>query len=136
MLGLAAPPCRPGRAARDCRSRIVGLAAPPGHDLVALSYWQTYGVPVCVTRFSNNYGPSQHPEKMIPRSVTSLLKGGKITLHGRGEHVRNWLHVEDNCAAIDLVMRDGTPGGVYNVAGTTELANRDGLSCSGRYIFS
>jgi dTDP-glucose 4,6-dehydratase len=94
-------------------------------DLVALSYWQTYGVPVCVTRSSNNYGPGQHPEKMIPRSVTSLLKGGKITLHGRGEHVRNWLHVEDNCAAIDLVMRDGTPGGVYNVAGTTDLANRD-----------
>jgi dTDP-glucose 4,6-dehydratase len=94
-------------------------------DLVALSYWQTYGVPVCVTRSSNNYGPGQHPEKMIPRSVTSLLKGGNVTLHGRGEHVRNWLHVEDNCAAIDLVMRGGTPGGVYNVAGTTELANRE-----------
>jgi dTDP-glucose 4,6-dehydratase len=94
-------------------------------DLVALSYWQTYGVPVCVTRSSNNYGPGQHPEKMIPRSVTSLLKGGKITLHGRGEHVRNWLHVEDNCAAIELVLRDGTPGEVYNIAGSTELANRD-----------
>jgi dTDP-glucose 4,6-dehydratase len=94
-------------------------------DLVALSYHQTYGVPVCVTRSSNNYGPGQHPEKMIPRSVTSLLKGGKITLHGRGEHVRNWLHVEDNCAAIELVLRHGTPGEVYNIAGTTELANRD-----------
>jgi dTDP-glucose 4,6-dehydratase len=94
-------------------------------DLVALSYWQTYGVPVCVTRSSNNYGPGQHPEKMIPHSVTSLLKGGKITLHGQGEHVRNWLHVEDNCAAIDLVLRDGTPGEVYNIAGATELSNRD-----------
>jgi dTDP-glucose 4,6-dehydratase len=94
-------------------------------DLVALSYWQTYGVPVLVTRSSNNYGPGQHPEKMIPRSVTSLLKGGKITLHGRGEHVRNWLHVEDNCAAIELVLRSGTPGEVYNIAGTAELANRD-----------
>jgi dTDP-glucose 4,6-dehydratase len=94
-------------------------------DLVALSYWQTYGVPVLVTRSSNNYGPGQHPEKMIPRSVTSLLKGGKITLHGRGEHVRNWLHVEDNCAAIELVLRNGTAGEVYNIAGTTELANRD-----------
>jgi dTDP-glucose 4,6-dehydratase len=82
-------------------------------------------VPVCVTRSSNNYGPGQHPEKMIPRSVTSLLKGGKITLHGRGEHVRNWLHVEDNCAAIELVLRGGTPGEVYNIAGATELANRD-----------
>jgi dTDP-glucose 4,6-dehydratase len=94
-------------------------------DLVALSYWQTYQVPVCVTRSSNNYGPGQHPEKMIPRSVTSLLKGGKITLHGCGEHVRNWLHVEDNCAAIELVLRNGTPGEVYNIAGPTELATRD-----------
>jgi dTDP-glucose 4,6-dehydratase len=91
-------------------------------DLVALSYWQTYGVPVCMTRSSNNYGPGQHPEKMIPRSVTSLLKGGKITLHGNGEHVPNWLHVEDNCAAIELVLRDGTPGEVYNIAGSTARA--------------
>lgn len=94
-------------------------------DLVALSYWQTYGVPVSVTRSSNNYGPGQHPEKMIPRSVTSLLKGGTITLHGNGEHVRNWVHVEDNCAGIELVLRAGMPGEVYNIAGTTELANRD-----------
>jgi dTDP-glucose 4,6-dehydratase len=94
-------------------------------DLVALSYWQTYGVPVCVTRSCNNYGLCQHPEKMIPRSVTSLLKGGKVTVRGRGEHVRNWLHVEDNCAAIELVLRGGTPGEVYNIAGRIELANRD-----------
>jgi dTDP-glucose 4,6-dehydratase len=94
-------------------------------DLVALSYWQTYQVPVCVTRSCNNYGPAQHPEKMIPRSVTSLLKGGKITLHGRGEHVRSWVHVEDNCAAIELVLRTGAAGEVYNIAGSTELANRD-----------
>jgi len=94
-------------------------------DLVALSYWQTYGVPVSITRSSNNYGPGQHPEKMIPHSVTSLLKGGTITLHGHGQHVRNWVHVTDNCAGIDLVLRAGTPGEVYNIAGTTELANRD-----------
>jgi dTDP-glucose 4,6-dehydratase len=94
-------------------------------DLVALSYWQTYGVPVCVTRSSNNYGPGQHPEKMIPHSITSLLKGSMITVHGRGEHIRNWLHVVDNCAGIELVLRDGTPGEVYNIAGPTELANRD-----------
>jgi dTDP-glucose 4,6-dehydratase len=94
-------------------------------DLVALSYWQTYQVPVCVTRSCNNYGPGQHPEKMIPRSVTSLLKGAKITLHGRGEHVRSWVHVEDNCAAIELVLRTGAAGEVYNIAGSTELANLD-----------
>jgi dTDP-glucose 4,6-dehydratase len=94
-------------------------------DLVALSYWQSYGVPVSVTRSSNNYGPGQHPEKMIPRSVTSLLKGGTITVHGHGQHIRNWVHVADNCAGIDLVLRDGAPGEVYNIAGTTELANRD-----------
>jgi dTDP-glucose 4,6-dehydratase len=94
-------------------------------DLVALSYWQTYGVPVAITRSSNNYGPGQHPEKMIPRSVTSLLKGGTIKVHGRGEHVRNWVHVADNCVGIDLVLRTGVPGEVYNIAGTTELASRD-----------
>jgi dTDP-glucose 4,6-dehydratase len=94
-------------------------------DLVALSYWQTYGLPVCVTRSSNNYGPCQHPEKMIPRSVTALLKGAPVTLHGHGEHVRNWLHVDDNCAGIELVLRGGTPGGVYNIGGGTDLSGSE-----------
>jgi dTDP-glucose 4,6-dehydratase len=94
-------------------------------DLVALSYYWTYGLPVCVTRSSNNYGPGQHPEKVIPLWVTTLLKGGAITVHGSGEHVRNWLHVSDNCAGIELVLRGGVPGEVYNIGGGTDLANNE-----------
>ncbi|WP_333774501.1 GDP-mannose 4,6-dehydratase [Streptomyces sp. IBSBF 3136] len=71
-------------------------------DLVALSYWHTYGAPVCVTRSSNNYGSCQHPEKIIPLFVTRLLRGEPVTLHGEDQHIRNWLHVEDDCAGIEL----------------------------------
>jgi dTDP-glucose 4,6-dehydratase len=94
-------------------------------DLVALSYYWTHGLPVCVTRSSNNYGPGQHPEKVIPLWITTLLKGGVITVHGNGEHVRNWLHVSDNCAGIELVLRGGVPGEAYNIGGGTDLANKD-----------
>ncbi|GLF94272.1 dTDP-glucose 4,6-dehydratase [Streptomyces yaizuensis] len=94
-------------------------------DFVALSYFHTYGVPVCVTRSSNNYGPYQHPEKIVPLFVTRLLKGEAVTLHGHGQHVRNWLHVEDNCAGIELVLRDGVPGEIYNIAGGLDLTNKE-----------
>ncbi|KPI08941.1 dTDP-glucose 4,6-dehydratase [Actinobacteria bacterium OK074] len=94
-------------------------------DLVALSCFRTYGLPVCVTRSSNNYGPAQYPEKIIPLFVTRLVTGEKVTLHGSGEHVRNWLHVEDNCAAIELVLRGGVPGEIYNIASATDLTNRE-----------
>jgi dTDP-glucose 4,6-dehydratase len=90
-------------------------------DLVALSYFRSYGVPVCITRSSNNYGPGQHPEKVIPLFVTSLLKDKPVTVHGEGTHVRNWLHVEDNCAGIELVLASGQPGEVYNIGGGTDL---------------
>ncbi|MFD4630325.1 dTDP-glucose 4,6-dehydratase [Streptomyces sp. NPDC058284] len=94
-------------------------------DLVALSAYTTDGVPVCVTRSSNQYGPGQHPEKIIPLFLTALVKGLPVTLHGRGEHVRNWLHVEDNCAGLELVLRDGVPGEIYNLGGGTDLTNKE-----------
>ncbi|GAA2720457.1 MULTISPECIES: dTDP-glucose 4,6-dehydratase [Streptomyces] len=100
-------------------------ASKAASDLVALSYFHTYGVPVCVTRSSNNYGPYQHPEKIIPLFATRLLRGQQATLHGRGQHVRNWLHVEDNCAGIDLVLRCGVPGEVYNLGGGTDCTNNE-----------
>jgi dTDP-glucose 4,6-dehydratase len=93
-------------------------------DLMALSWFRSYGLPVCVTRSSNNYGPRQHPEKVIPLFITSLLKDQPVTLHGHGQHVRNWLHVEDNCAGIELVLRGGQPGEVYNIGGQTDLSGR------------
>ncbi|HET6634288.1 MAG TPA: dTDP-glucose 4,6-dehydratase [Streptomyces sp.] len=107
------------------RPSVPYAASKAAADLVALSYHQTYGVPVCVTRSSNNYGPYQHPEKIIPLFVTRLLQGEPVTLHGRGEHVRNWLHVEDHCAGIEQVLRGGVPGQVYNLGGGTDLSSRE-----------
>lgn len=100
-------------------------ASKAASDLVALSYFHTYGVPVCVTRSSNNYGPCQYPEKIIPLFVTRLLKGEKVTVHGSGEHVRNWLHVEDNCQGVELVLRSGVPGEIYNIGGGTDLTTKE-----------
>ncbi|MEV5083716.1 dTDP-glucose 4,6-dehydratase [Streptomyces sp. NPDC056159] len=100
-------------------------AAKAASDLVALSYWHTYGAPVCVTRSSNNYGPNQHPEKIIPLFVTRLLRGEQVTLHDRGQHVRNWLHVEDNCAGVELVLRLGVPGETYNLGGGTDMTSKE-----------
>jgi dTDP-glucose 4,6-dehydratase len=107
------------------RPTVPYAASKAASDLVALSYFHTFGIPVCVTRSSNNYGPGQHPEKIIPRFVTNLLKGKEVTIHGDGRHVRNWLHVEDNCQGIELVLRNGAPGEIYNVAGGTDLTNKE-----------
>ncbi|MFE3022068.1 dTDP-glucose 4,6-dehydratase [Streptomyces sp. NPDC059256] len=94
-------------------------------DLVARSYHRTYGLPVCVTRCSNNYGRYQYPEKIIPLFITNLLEGEDLTLYGEGSNVRDWLHVDDHCRAIQLVVEGGRPGDVYNIGGGTELTNRD-----------
>lgn len=116
-----------GAATEDflLRPTVPYAASKAASDLVALSYWQTYRAPVCVTRSSNNYGPRQHPEKIIPLFVTRLLRGEKVTLHDRGQHVRNWLYVADNCAGIELVLRQGVPGEVYNLGGGTDLTSRE-----------
>lgn len=107
------------------RPSVPYAASKAASDLIALSYYQTFQVPVCVTRASNNFGPAQHPEKIIPHFVTSLLAGEPVMLHGQGEHVRNWLHVEDHCAGLELVLRHGVPGEVYNLGGGTDLTNKD-----------
>ncbi|KUM97351.1 dTDP-glucose 4,6-dehydratase [Streptomyces yokosukanensis] len=116
-----------GEATEDypLRPTVPYAASKAASDLVALSYWHTYGAPVCVTRSSNNYGPCQHPEKIIPLFVTRLLRGEKVTLHDCGQHVRNWLHVADNCAGIELVLRQGVPGEVYNLGGGTDMTNKE-----------
>jgi dTDP-glucose 4,6-dehydratase len=99
-------------------------ASKAGSDLIALSYFTTYGLPVVVTRSSNNFGPYQYPEKVIPLFVTNLLDGRKVPLYGDGMNVRDWCYVEDNCAAIDLVLRQGTVGGIYNIGAGNEVPNR------------
>jgi dTDP-glucose 4,6-dehydratase len=100
-------------------------ASKAGSDLIALSYYTTYGLPVTVTRSSNNFGPWQYPEKLVPLFVTNLLDGQNVPLYGDGLNQRDWLFVEDNCAAVDLVLRAGQPGEIYNIGAGNELPNRD-----------
>ncbi|MEU9481595.1 dTDP-glucose 4,6-dehydratase [Streptomyces sp. NPDC048191] len=100
-------------------------ASKASSDLLALAYHRTHGLDVRVTRCSNNYGPHQFPEKVIPLFVTNLLDGLKVPLYGDGRNVRDWLHVDDHCHGIDLVRTQGRPGEVYNIGGGTELSNRE-----------
>ncbi|WP_410639338.1 dTDP-glucose 4,6-dehydratase [Amycolatopsis sp. lyj-346] len=99
-------------------------ASKASSDLVARSFFRTHGLPVCITRCSNNYGPYQFPEKVVPLFVTSLLDGRKVPLYGDGLNVRDWLHVDDHCHGIQLVADGGRPGEIYNIGGGTELTNR------------
>jgi dTDP-glucose 4,6-dehydratase len=94
-------------------------------DLIARSYSKTYGVDVRITRCSNNYGPNQFPEKIIPLFITSLMDNKKIPLYGNGQNYREWLHVEDHCRAILKVLTNGKSGEIYNIGGGTELSNKD-----------
>src|SRR3981189_2530471 len=100
-------------------------ASKASSDLIARSFYRTHGLPVCVTRCSNNYGPHQFPEKVIPVFVTNLLDGVKAPLYGDGLYVRDWLHVDDHCRGIQLVVDGGRPGEIYNIGGGTELSNRE-----------
>jgi dTDP-glucose 4,6-dehydratase len=100
-------------------------AAKAGSDLIALSYVTTYGLPVVVTRCSNNFGPFQFPEKVIPLFTTNLLDGAKVPLYGDGGNVRDWIHVEDHNRAVQLVLEQGTVGEVYNIGAHNEITNRE-----------
>lgn len=100
-------------------------ASKAGSDLLARAYARTHGMDVRVTRCSNNYGPYQFPEKVIPLFVTNLLDGQDVPLYGDGLNVRDWLHVDDHCRGIALVAEKGRPGEVYNIGGGTELTNRE-----------
>jgi dTDP-glucose 4,6-dehydratase len=99
-------------------------ASKAGSDLVALSYHATYGLPVLVTRSSNNFGPWQYPEKLVPLFVTNLLDGKNVPLYGDGLNQRDWLFVEDNCSAIDRVLRSGKVGEIYNIGAGNVMPNR------------
>ena len=100
-------------------------AAKAGSDLIALSYFTTHGLPVVVTRCSNNFGPYQFPEKVIPLFTTNLLDGRKVPLYGDGGNVRDWIHVHDHNTAAHLVLQHGRPGEIYNIGAGNEITNRD-----------
>ena len=113
------------RETDELRPRNPYSASKAGADRLAYSFWATYGVPVIVTRASNNYGPNQFPEKVIPLFITNLIDGLPVPLYGDGQNVRDWLHVEDHCRGVDLLLTASEPGEVYNIGGGNEVKNVD-----------
>src|SRR5918996_1020622 len=105
-------------------------ASKAGGDLQVLAYVRTYGVNASITRGANTYGPNQYPEKFIPLFVTNALDGEPLPVYGDGRQRREWLHAEDHCAAVELVLHEGEPGGVYNVGGE----ERENLDVIGRIV--
>ncbi|MGB9834883.1 MAG: dTDP-glucose 4,6-dehydratase [bacterium] len=105
------------------RPRSPYAASKAAADLLVQAYFTTYGLPVCIARPSNNYGPYQFPEKLIPLMITNLIEGKNVPVYGQGLNVRDWLFVEDNCQAIDLILEKGKPGEAYNIGGKCEKHN-------------
>ena len=113
------------RETDELRPRNPYSASKAGADRLAYSYWATYGVPVVITRASNNYGPNQFPEKVVPLFITNALDNRSVPLYGDGLNVRDWLHVEDHCRAVDRLIVDGVSGEVYNIGGGNQVRNID-----------
>jgi dTDP-glucose 4,6-dehydratase len=109
----------------ELRPRNPYSASKAGADRLAYSYWATYDVPVVITRASNNYGPNQFPEKLIPLFITNLLDDIPVPLYGDGQNERDWLHVDDHCRGVDLLIDNGQPGEVYNIGGGNQIKNVD-----------
>ena len=109
----------------ELKPRNPYAASKAGADRLAYSFWATHGVPVIITRASNNYGPNQFPEKVIPLFITNAIDERPLPLYGDGLNVRDWLHVDDHCRALDLLIAQGIPGDVYNVGGGNEIRNVD-----------
>jgi dTDP-glucose 4,6-dehydratase len=111
------------REGDELRPRNPYAASKAGADRLAYSYWATYGVPVVVTRASNNYGPNQFPEKVIPLFITNAIDDRPVPLYGDGQNERDWLHVLDHCRALDLLIASGSNGEVYNIGGGEGVTN-------------
>jgi dTDP-glucose 4,6-dehydratase len=92
-------------------------------DLIALSYYLTYKLPVIITRCTNNFGPFQYPEKLIPLFITNLIENKKVPVYGTGQNVRDWIFVLDHCKAVDFVLHNGSPGNIFNIGGGAEKSN-------------
>jgi dTDP-glucose 4,6-dehydratase len=118
-------PTGSSRETDELRPRNPYSASKAGADRLAYSYWATYNVPVVITRASNNYGPNQFPEKVIPLFITNLIHDLPVPLYGDGQNVRDWLHVEDHCRGVDMLLTAGQPGEVYNIGGGNEVRNVD-----------
>jgi dTDP-glucose 4,6-dehydratase len=100
-------------------------ASKAASDLLVLSYYKTYGLNLFISRCCNNYGPNQFPEKVIPLFITNIMRGKKLPVYGDGNNSREWIHVEDHCSALDLILERGTPGQIYNIGSGVEFSNLD-----------
>jgi dTDP-glucose 4,6-dehydratase len=118
-------PTGASRETDEIRPRNPYSASKAGADRLAYSYWATFDVPVTITRASNNYGPNQFPEKIIPLFITNAIDNIPVPLYGDGENIRDWLHVTDHCRGVDLLLENGQPGEVYNIGGGNEVRNVD-----------
>jgi dTDP-glucose 4,6-dehydratase len=118
-------PTGSSRETDELKPRNPYAASKAAADRLAYSYWATYAVPVVITRASNNYGPYQFPEKIIPLFVTNAVEGLPVPLYGDGRNVRDWLHVDDHCRAIDLLIDRAADGDVYNIGGGNDVMNVD-----------
>jgi len=117
------PPDHSSKETDPLMPRNPYAASKTGADRLAYSYHETHKLPVVITRSSNNFGPYQYPEKILPLFITNLLEGKKVPIYGDGRNIRDWLYVEDNCTAMDMVLRHGKNGEVYNVGGGNEKPN-------------
>jgi dTDP-glucose 4,6-dehydratase len=118
-------PTGASRESDELKPRNPYAASKAGADRLAYSYWATYDLPIIITRASNNYGPYQFPEKVIPLFVTNAIDDIPVPLYGDGRNVRDWLHVDDHCRAIDLLIDNGVNGEVYNIGGGNDIMNVD-----------
>ena len=118
-------PSGSSRETDELRPRNPYSASKAGADRLAYSYWATYQVPVVITRASNNYGPNQFPEKIIPLFITNLIDDIPVPLYGDGQNERDWLHVDDHCRGVDLLIEHGVAGEVYNIGGGNQIRNVD-----------
>ena len=118
-------PTGASRETDELKPRNPYAASKAGADRLAYSYWATYQVPVVITRASNNYGPNQFPEKVIPLVITNLIDDIPVPLYGDGQNERDWLHVEDHCRGVDMLLEQGAAGQVYNIGGGNEVKNVD-----------
>ena len=118
----------------DLKPNSPYAASKASSDLIVRSYYKTYGLPVLITRCSNNYGPYQFPEKLIPLMVSNALENKTLPVYGTGQNVRDWIYVDDHCQAIDVVLQRGRVGEIYNAGGNSEMKNLDLVKHILRYL--
>ncbi len=123
VYGSLKPEEEPWDEESPLKPRNPYSASKAAADLMVMAYHQTYRLPVLISRCGNNYGPRQHPEKLVPKMITCALSGKGLPLYGDGQNIREWIHVRDHCRALELILKEGKPGRVYNIGSGEEKTN-------------